>query len=214
MIENKNMDQLSKAVVFAANAHAGQFRKTSGIPFISHPIEVMKTVSRWKIREEYKLVSSVLHDTVEDTRTTIEDIEDEFGTQVANLVDELTRPQHIKTKKDKLEYLKSFKDKSLDAIIIKLADRLCNVRDFEADGNPEYSEIYALQAYPLINLYHSAIGIKRKEMDRDILYLSSMASRVVMSQKIYGNNKQQLSVMYFDVQCFSEKCDDIILGAR
>ena len=74
-----------KAVEFATAAHAGQMRKLSNQPYILHPLQVAETLEKAGFCEEL-VVAGLLHDTVEDTDTTLEQIEREFGTKVSSLV--------------------------------------------------------------------------------------------------------------------------------
>jgi (p)ppGpp synthase/HD superfamily hydrolase len=83
------MDRIQQATVFATQAHAGQKRKYTGEDYIVHPIAVAELV-RERGGDEDQIIAALLHDTVEDTNTTIEDIEREFGIVVATFVEELT----------------------------------------------------------------------------------------------------------------------------
>ena len=76
---------LDKAIIFAVNAHRGQFRKGSDTPYILHPMEAAAIVGTMTADDEV-LAAAVLHDTVEDTGTTIEQIREQFGERVAALV--------------------------------------------------------------------------------------------------------------------------------
>jgi len=88
-------DYMVSVIDFATKAHEGQVRKYNGEPYITHPISVTKTLienaSEFSFEEVYTMmVASILHDTVEDTDVTLKDIEENFGSEVAVLVDELT----------------------------------------------------------------------------------------------------------------------------
>ena len=80
---------LDQAISFAAMAHAGQKRKYDGLPYITHPVNVMVAVGRHG-GSEVMMMAAVLHDVVEDTPVSLATIERRFGLQVARLVDELT----------------------------------------------------------------------------------------------------------------------------
>ena len=79
------MKQLDKAIQFATKAHEGQTRKYTGEPYIVHPLSVMEIVKTVDHTEEM-LMAAVLHDTVEDTDVTLQDIDREFGPVVACLL--------------------------------------------------------------------------------------------------------------------------------
>lgn len=153
---------LTKAVKTATKLHDGQYRKHVGhsrtkLPFIVHPLEVMKIIWTWGVGEEILLTAAVCHDLIEDTNATKEKLAILFGEEVARLVEELTF--HLpKTKRHKVqakaEYIASFLNKSVEALIIKLADRFCNVRDFFVT-DPEYAIEYYHKAEPLLRAWES-----------------------------------------------------------
>ena len=133
--------RVKKAIKLATSAHEGQLRK-SGDPYISHPLAVMKIVEDWGMDED-TIIAAVLHDTVEDTSITIKQIRDEFGEQVAFLVDGVTKLGDARSGMRDLDtYLPSTKDNLLRllvatgadirVLIIKLADRLHNLRTLSA----------------------------------------------------------------------------------
>ena len=137
----KNNSRIKKAIDLATKAHEGQLRK-SGDPYISHPLAVMKIVEDWGMDED-TIIAAVLHDTVEDTDITLEDIKNEFGENVAFLVDGVTKLSNIRSgMRDIDTYLPETKDNLLRlliamgsdirVLIIKLADRLHNLRTLSA----------------------------------------------------------------------------------
>lgn len=137
------MSKIEDAIIFATNAHRGQFRKSGITPYVFHPIQVMLLL---KNIEEYDteimLCSAVLHDVLEDTETTYQQLEDNFGKKIADIVNELTCTGN------KQEYMLSFKDKSIEALVIKIVDRWCNIQDF-ALLNDDYVYKYAKKALVL-----------------------------------------------------------------
>jgi GTP pyrophosphokinase len=133
--------RIQKAIKVATKAHEGQFRK-SGDPYIVHPLAVMKILEDWRMDED-TIIAGVLHDTVEDTDLTLEDIKEEFGENVARLVDGVTKLGKVRSgMKDIDTYLPQTKDNLLRlliatgadirVLIIKLADRLHNLRTLSA----------------------------------------------------------------------------------
>jgi len=150
---SENLTGLNKAMAYALKHHTGQYRKNSGIPYFTHVVEVMKALSRCTL-EIHVLTAALLHDIIEDTAETYGDIQLHFGTRVADIVQECSRDGGDDvTKLQKYEFLQSFANKSMDAIILKIADRYCNVNDYIADGSEEYAAVYAAQAYPLFQAY-------------------------------------------------------------
>jgi len=137
----KQPERIEKAIKFATSAHEGQFRK-SGDPYITHPLAVMKIVQDWGMDED-TCIAAVLHDTVEDTSITLEDIKREFGEPVAFLVDGVTKVSQARSGMEDIDtYLPQTKDNLLRllvavgsdvrVLIIKLADRLHNLRTLSA----------------------------------------------------------------------------------
>lgn len=137
----KESRRVEQAVELATKAHEGQSRRT-GEPYIIHPLAVKKILEEWGMDED-TIVAGILHDTVEDTDVTLEQIKEEFGETVAQLVDGVTKLGKIrKNMKDLDTYLPETKDNFLRlmiatgndirVLIIKLADRLHNARTLSA----------------------------------------------------------------------------------
>lgn len=133
--------RIEHAIKFATEAHNGQKRK-SGDPYIVHPLAVMKILEDWGMDED-TVIAGVLHDTVEDTEVTLDDIKNEFGESVAFLVDGVTKLSKARSgMRDIDTYLPQTRDNLLRllvatgadirVLIIKLADRLHNLRTLSA----------------------------------------------------------------------------------
>lgn len=139
--EKKGSDRIKKAISIARKAHKGQFRKT-GEPYIIHPLAVKKILEEWGMDED-TIIAGVLHDTVEDTSLTLDDIKQEFGESVAFLVNGVTKLSTARSgMRDIDTYLPETRDNFLRlmialgddirVLIIKLADRLHNLRTLSA----------------------------------------------------------------------------------
>ena len=139
--EKEKSERLNRAIEVAKQAHKGQLRKT-GEPYIIHPLAVKKILEEWGMDED-TVIAGVLHDTVEDTSLTLDDIRKEFGESVAFLVDGVTKLSTARTgMRDIDTYLPATKDNFLRlmialgddirVLIIKLADRLHNIRTLSA----------------------------------------------------------------------------------
>ena len=137
----KTPSRIDQAIKIAKKAHEGQFRKT-GEPYVIHPLAVKKILEDWGMDED-TVIAGVLHDTVEDTKLTLDDIRKEFGDSVAFLVDGVTKLSNARTgMRDIDTYLPATKDNFLRlmialgddirVLIIKLADRLHNIRTLSA----------------------------------------------------------------------------------
>ena len=120
-----------RAIRFAAEKHIDQRRKDSkSSPYINHPIQVAETL--WtvgEIRDLNLLVASILHDTVEDTGTNPDEIRAEFGEDVLALVLEVTDDKSLPKQERKQLQVETAPHKTHSAKLLKLADKICNVRD-------------------------------------------------------------------------------------
>lgn len=126
------MTLIDRAVMLATQAHAGQHRKSerggTQLPFLVHPLDVLKRVWTWGAATEVVGAAAVLHDVYEDTTFDPCWVMD-LSPEVHRLVTELTLPEGA----DKAAYLADFRDpdrKSDEALVIKVADRISNVRDY------------------------------------------------------------------------------------
>ncbi|MBR3677020.1 MAG: bifunctional (p)ppGpp synthetase/guanosine-3',5'-bis(diphosphate) 3'-pyrophosphohydrolase [Alphaproteobacteria bacterium] len=125
-------DALNRAYVFALKKHGSQLR-TSGDPYYSHPIEVAGILTKYRL-DSASIIAALLHDTVEDTDTTLDEIKELFGDQVAQLVDGLTKLAMIEHKSGSSKQAENFRklllamSEDIRVLLIKLADRLHNMR--------------------------------------------------------------------------------------
>ncbi|MBR1867277.1 MAG: HD domain-containing protein [Clostridia bacterium] len=130
------MDIFDKAIIFSVNAHSGMVRKTKTTPYILHPMEVATIVGTMTSDREV-LAAAILHDTVEDTSATAEEIKEKFGERIATLVASETENKRIEMtpedsweirKKESLEVLRRSDD--INVKILWMGDKLANVRSF------------------------------------------------------------------------------------
>lgn len=128
------MDKLIDAIHFAAIAHSNQRRKNkSTTPYINHPIEVMQILSKATITDIDTLCAAVLHDTIEDTDVTYDQIVDQFGINVANIVKEVTDDKSLPKVIRKQEQIKHAKIISVEAKLVKAADKISNLSSLLSD---------------------------------------------------------------------------------
>lgn len=168
---------IERAMEYATVAHAevNQYRNGYKLPYIVHPIEVMKRAATWGITDEEILSAFVLHDVVEDTKRTINHIKEEFGGRVASLVNQLTRPDEDGLSfAEKYSYLKKYVSKDINAIIGKIADRWANVMDYYSlKRKRKYAGKYALQCHPVysafINRKFEVINAHGKDVFNNIM---------------------------------------------
>jgi guanosine-3',5'-bis(diphosphate) 3'-pyrophosphohydrolase len=133
--------RLLMAIAFAAEKHRHQRRKDAAAsPYINHPIAVANTLAvEGRVTDEAILLAACLHDTVEDTETTFEEIEEIFGTEVSNLVRSVTDDKSLEKaqrKQFQIEHAATASDKAKQ---IKVADKLCNIRDITTSPPKDWS---------------------------------------------------------------------------
>src|SRR3972149_7514239 len=127
-----DVDIIWKAYVYIAKAHRGQTR-LSGSPYLSHPLEVAYILTQLK-QDPYTIAAGLLHDTIEDTYSTAEEIRDQFGPEVELLVDGVTKISKMTFSTSEEQQAENFRKmllamaKDIRVILIKLADRLHNMR--------------------------------------------------------------------------------------
>lgn len=129
---------LLQAVNFAADKHRDQRRKNiEASPYINHPIQVAELIARiGEVDDPAVLLAAVLHDTVEDTETSFEELEELFGREVSDLVSEVTDDKSLSKAERKKEQIAHTATMTKRAKLIKLADKTCNVKDV-AQSPPE-----------------------------------------------------------------------------
>src|SRR5438552_145804 len=127
---------VERAFAFSEHAHQGQFRK-SGDPYISHPLAVASILSQWRL-DAQGLAAALLHDVMEDTAVTKTEIESSFGKPVADMVDGVSKLDQIEFQSREDQQAESFRKmllamaQDVRVILIKLADRLHNMRTLDA----------------------------------------------------------------------------------
>ena len=150
-----NPDTLSKAYTFALNAHKDQ-KRDSGDPYLTHPVAVANILTDLKL-DSATIATGLLHDTIEDTKTTYKTVEKEFGKEVADLVDGVTKISEIEgkiienSKAENIRKLILATSKDIRVLLVKLADRLHNMRTLSSISDKsrrtriakETMEIYA-----------------------------------------------------------------------
>lgn len=137
-----NLSKLIQAASFAAKKHAGQKRKgADGEPYINHPLEVANLLANVGKVEDYDvLIAGLLHDTVEDTGTTKEELTELFGAQVADYVLEVTDDKSLPKAERKRKQIEHAPHLSQGAKQIKLADKISNIRDVTQNPPHDWSQ--------------------------------------------------------------------------
>ena len=132
---------LLHAIEFAAHKHGGQRRKgREAAPYINHPIGVADTIARvGRVTDLVTLTAAVLHDTVEDTQTTLEEIEREFGAEVRAVVAEVTDDKTLPKAERKRLQVVNAPAASRRAKLVRLADKIMNVGDITHDPPTDWT---------------------------------------------------------------------------
>jgi len=121
---------LARALAFARARHGSQFRRGSDTPYWVHLVRVAMELARWGETSPVLLQAALLHDTVEDTETTIGEIRTGFGPEVADLVDWLSAPEDSDAQREYYTRLQA--NAPFEAQLLKLADRVDNLRSIQA----------------------------------------------------------------------------------
>jgi len=206
----KNRALISKAFRMANEAHKGMRRK-SGEPFIMHPLSVARIVSEEIGMGVTSIISAILHDVVEDTELTIENIENAFGKKVATIVDGLTKISGVFDKESNSLQAENFRKMLLTlsddvrVIIIKLADRLHNMRTLESLPRKKQVKIAGETIYLYAPLAHrlGLYNIKTEMEDLSLRYrypeiFAELSEKIALSEK-----KRRQLINHFSIPIIS-----------
>ena len=181
----KQIDTVARAYQFGADAHEGQTRKT-GEPYITHPVAVAQQLGRMHLDVE-AIVAALLHDVVEDTDATLEDLTERFGAEVAALVDGVSKLDQIQFRSRAEAQAESFRKmmlamiEDIRVILVKLADRLHNMQTMSAMPTEKQRRI-ARETLDIYAPIANRLGINRMKVDLEDLgfrYLYPMRYRVL-----------------------------------
>lgn len=151
---NTDMLLLLEAASFAAHRHRDQRRKDiDATPYINHPLEVAKILSQAGVNDRDVLAAALLHDTIEDTETSVADISERFGERVGHLVLEVTDNKSLPKAERKRRQVQNGPKKSDGAKMIKIADKIANLQDL-SHSPPDWTQgridAYRLWAYEVV----------------------------------------------------------------
>ena len=157
-------DALNKAYVFTVKAHGTQ-KRASGDPYFSHPVEVAGLLSDKRL-DCASIITGLLHDTVEDTDVTVPQIRDVFGEEVASLVDGVTKLSQLELQSDRTKQAENFRklvlamSEDIRVLVVKLADRLHNMRTLHFIKAPEKRRRIARETMDIYVPLSERIGIR------------------------------------------------------
>lgn len=172
---NADEKLLNRAYVYSLRAHGTQKRE-SGDPFFSHPVEVAGILTQFKF-DSLTIAAALLHDTVEDTVATIEDIEKNFGSEVAHVVDGVTKISKLELKSENTKQAENLRKlvlamaSDIRVLFVKLADRLHNMRTLHFIKNPERRRRIARETLDIYAPLASRVGVQKiKETFEDLAF--------------------------------------------
>lgn len=211
--EEDQLLELEHAIDFAAKAHSGQKRR-SGEPYVSHPLAVAATLIDWGMDID-TVLAGVLHDTVEDTEATLDEIENLFGRDVAFLVDGVTKVSQARAGMRNLEsYLPQTKDnlsklliavgQDVRVIIIKLADRLHNLSTLQYMP-PDKQKKIARESLEVFGPMADRLGMGRVRMQIEELAFSYLDPKEFhrlenLTKKRLGRSTRKLGIVRQEVE--------------
>ncbi len=204
-----DLQKILRAFEYAREAHKGQFRK-SGEEYISHPLAVAEIVVSLKLDTD-SICAALLHDTVEDRpdKATLEDIKSQFGQDVAELVDGLTKLVSIPFENKEEEHLENLRkmflamSKDIRVIFIKLCDRLHNMRTL-ASHTEEKQRIIALETMHVYAPVAHRLGMQKIKQELEklaLLYLDPVG---------YNEVKNSIDIKYGLNRDFLDKAQEMI----
>ena len=168
-----NEDALNKAYVFSMKAHGSQ-RRASGDPYFSHPLEVAGILTKMRL-DHYTIITALLHDTVEDTNVTVEEIGRMFGKEIASLVDGVTKLSRIDLVSDSRKQAENFRklviamSDDIRVLLVKLADRLHNMRTLHFISDKEKRRRIAFETMDIYSPLAERIGIHELKDELEFL---------------------------------------------
>ena len=168
----EDVELVRKAYVYAAAAHAGQMR-LSGEPYLSHPLAVADTLAEMRL-DGASVAAGLLHDTVEDTRATIEEIDESFGEEVADIVDGVTKISMLSFDSKEAQQAENIRkmvlamNEDMRVLFVKLADRLHNMRTLEY-MKPEKQHRIAKETMDIYAPLANRLGLHRVKLELEDL---------------------------------------------
>ncbi len=186
----EEIEIIKKAYFYADNLHSGQKRQ-SGEPYISHPLNVAYILAGMHADRD-TVIAGLLHDTLEDTNITKEDIAHDFNQTIANLVDGVTKlsKMNFSSKQDQ-NYANTRKiitgiTEDVRIIIIKLADRLHNMRtlDYKSEFKQKENALETMEIFVPLAYYIGAYRIKSELEDLSLRYLKPDMYKAIEERKL------------------------------
>ncbi|MGE5476960.1 MAG: RelA/SpoT family protein [Bacteroidales bacterium] len=175
---NADEDAINRAYVFAMKMHGSQ-KRASGDPYFSHPIEVAGILTKYRL-DSSSIITALLHDTIEDTPATLEDIEKLFGGEIARLVDGVTKLNRIELQSDHAKQAENLRklvlamSEDIRVLLVKLADRVHNMRTLHYISKPEKRRRIALETMEIYAPLAERIGMQEIKMELEDLAFTEL----------------------------------------
>jgi len=186
------LELVKNAELFAKKKHSGMMRKDGTTSYSKHLEDVVNRLKSLGAIDQELLCAGWLHDTIEDTDTTFDDLYDQFGSRVAVLVSTLSKDMSLPRKKREHEYIKQLKESSFDAKLIKLCDISANL---SALKNYDASKSKKLRLHRQIRHYLTIIKndlIENTDYPKIITLLESINQNLKLFSKIPKNKKRKI----------------------
>lgn len=205
----QEQELIQKAYVYSATAHAGQTRR-SGEPYLSHPLEVAHLLAVMRL-DGYTIAAGLLHDTVEDTKASIEDIDSLFGEEVADIVDGVTKISQMQMSFDSKEAAQAENirkmvmamSEDIRVLMVKLCDRLHNMRTLQF-MKPYKQRAIAKETLDIYAPLSNRLGLHRIKVELEDLSLQ------YLRPDVYSQLEKGLSERSHHGQVYIDKVIDLI----
>ena len=171
-------DVLNRAYVFSMKMHGTQ-KRASGDPYFVHPLEVAGILTRYRL-DAQTIATALLHDTVEDTLTTVDEIEKVFGPDIGRLVDGVTKLSRIELQSDQTKQAENFRklllamSADIRVLLVKLADRLHNMRTIGYIQNAEKRQRIARETMEIYAPLAERIGMRQIQEELEDLAFAQL----------------------------------------
>ena len=168
---NSNEDALNRAYVFSMKAHGSQ-KRASGDPYFLHPLEVAGILTDYRL-DTSTIITALLHDTIEDTLATQEEVEGLFGDEIGALVDGVTKLTRIEMQSDHAKQAENFRklllamSEDIRVLLVKLADRLHNMRTLHFIKKEDKRRRIAMETMEIYAPLAERIGMQEMKNELD-----------------------------------------------
>ena len=193
--------EIKKAFQFGMLMHGDQLRE-SGDPYFSHPIEVANILAELNL-DTSSVVCALLHDTIEDTKATIKDIKDNFGKEIAKLVDGVTKLNELESKPDQSKAAEDFRklilasSSDIRVLLIKIADRLHNMRTLKYLKNKNRRKRIATETLEIYAPLAARIGMHEMREELEDLAFSETEPEIrsILFERIKVSKKKNNKIV-------------------